>query len=63
MRLLVEFSEDDFNQFDASYSKVSQWAKRHDKAVTVNYVAPEVGRLEKELELVSAWFERVRKYK
>lgn len=63
VRLLVKFSQDDFDQFDASYSKVSQWAKRHDKAVTVNYVAPEVGRLEKELELVSAWFERVRKYK
>ena len=57
------FSNDDEKEFQASYSRVSQWAKRHDKSVLVNYVAPEPQTLEKELDLVDSWFKRVRGYK
>ena len=63
VKALARFSSSDHLEFDASYSRVSKWAKRHDKSALVNYVAPEVTELEKELEKVDAWFKRVRGYK
>ena len=63
VKLLARFSEEDDRMFQASYSRVSQWAKRHDKSGMVNYVAPEIGRLEEELDLVAGWFKRVKGYK
>ena len=63
VKVLARFSDIDYKEFDASYSRVSQWAKRHDKSAIVNYVAPEVSALEAELELVAAWFKRVKGYK
>lgn len=45
------------------YTRVSQWAKRHDKSGNVNYVAPEVSTLEEELSLIDRWFKRVKGYK
>ena len=63
VKVLARFSADDEQEFQASYSRVSQWAKRHDKSVTVNYVAPEVGELESELNSVDAWFKQVKSYK
>ena len=63
VRGLVQFSNKDNREFQASYSRISQWAKRHDKSGKVNYVAPEVSKLESELNLVRDWFERVRRYK
>jgi len=63
VKVLVRFSDTDEREFQASYSRVSEWAKRHDKSGLVNYVAPTVGMLENELNLVRDWFNRVRKYK
>jgi len=63
VKVLARFSNDDEQEFQASYSRVSQWAKRHDKSVLVNYVAPEIEALEKELNLVDSWFRRVKGYK
>lgn len=63
VKVLARFSDNDEKEFQASYSRVSQWAKRHDKAVIVNYVAPEIDSLEAELELIDAWFKRVKGYK
>ncbi|MBI2569766.1 MAG: hypothetical protein HYV63_22410 [Candidatus Schekmanbacteria bacterium] len=63
VKILARFSNDDEKEFQASYSRVSQWAKRHDKSVLVNYVAPEVDALEMELNLVDSWFKRIRGYK
>jgi hypothetical protein len=63
VKILARFSEEDRREFDASYSRVSQWAKRHDKGGMVNYVAPEVDQLEEELGRVDAWFKRVKGYK
>ena len=63
VRVLAQFSNEDNREFQASYGRISQWAKRHDKSGKVNYVAPEVSKLESELNLVSGWFERVRRYK
>lgn len=63
VRILPRFSDDDNNEFQASYSRVSQWARRHDKSDKVNYVAPEANALEQELELVDRWYKRVKGYK
>ena len=63
VKVLARFSDADHKEFEASYSRVSRWAKRHGKSALVNYVAPEVGDLEAELELVNSWFKRVRGYK
>jgi hypothetical protein len=63
VKVLARLSNDDEQEFQASYSRVSQWAKRHDKSVLVNYVAPEIEALEEELNLVDSWFKRVKGYK
>ena len=63
VKTLARFSGEDEKDFQASYSRVTQWAKRHDKSVRVNYSAPGVDALEKELCLVAGWFERVKRYK
>lgn len=63
VRILTRFNEGDEGEFQASYSRISQWAKRHDKSVKVNYVAPEIGILEEELKRVEQWFKRVKGYK
>ena len=52
VKILARFSENDRTEFEASYSRVSQWAKRHDKSALVNYVAPKSSDLEAELGLV-----------
>jgi hypothetical protein len=62
-KVLARFSETDHAEFEASYARVSQWAKRHDKSVLVNYVAPDVAVLEAELAQVDQWCKRVRGYK
>jgi hypothetical protein len=63
VKVLARFSDDDHREFDGSYSRASQWAKRHDKSATVNYVSPDVDTLDLELRLVDVWFKRVRGYK
>jgi len=63
VKVLARFSDADHREFDASYSRASLWAKRHDKSVAVNYVAPEVSDLETELALIGGWFKRVKGYK
>jgi ABC-type dipeptide/oligopeptide/nickel transport system ATPase subunit len=63
VKILVHFTEADYNEFEASYSRISQWARRHDKSVMINYVAPEVNDLEAELEKVDIWYRRVKRYK
>ena len=63
VKVMARFSDFDHTEFEASYSRVSQWAKRHDKSALVNYVAPNVADLETELGNVSAWFKRVKGYK
>ena len=63
VKAIARFSDSDYAEFEASYSRVSKWAKRHDKSALVNYVAPDVTELEKELNTVAAWFKRVKGYK
>lgn len=63
VKLLVHFSATDEREFQASYGRVSQWAKRHDKSGLVNYVPPTVDTLQEELDHVDQWFKRVKAYK
>ena len=63
VKVLGEFTNEDYIQFNDSYGRVSRWTKRHDKSAHLNYVAPELTELEEELGLVDQWFKRVRSYK
>jgi hypothetical protein len=63
VKILVRFSDADDREFQASYNRVSQWAKRHDKSGMVNYVAPEISTLDEELKRVEDWSRRVKRYK
>ena len=61
--MMARFTDTDDTEFQASYSRVSQWAKRHDKSPLVNYVAPDIADLDTELTLIDTWFRRVKGYK
>lgn len=61
-RLLVHVSEEDNRTFQASYSRVSVWARRHDKSPATNHTAPELDELTTELQTFEEWCRRVRKY-
>lgn len=63
VKILARFSDDDHREFEGSYGRASQWAKRHDKSAAVNYVAPDIDKLDEELRLVDSWFKRVKGYK
>ena len=63
VKVMVRFSDSDHAKFKASYSLVSQWAKRHDKSALVNYVTPEIADLKTEFGNVKTWFKRVKGYK
>jgi energy-coupling factor transporter ATP-binding protein EcfA2 len=62
-KILVRFTETDDREFQASYSRISQWTKRHDKSRLVNYVAPKAAILDEELKSVEQWYKRVKGYK
>jgi energy-coupling factor transporter ATP-binding protein EcfA2 len=63
VKVLAHFTNDDDREFQVSYSRISQWAKRHDKSVKINYVAPEISALDQELTRVTTWFKRIKTYK
>ena len=63
VKVMARFSDVDHAEFEASYSRVSRWAKRHDKSALLNYVAPDVADLKTELGNVDTWFKRVKRYK
>lgn len=63
VKIIARFSATDHEEFNASYDRVSQWTKRHDKSPLVNYVPPKVECLKEELQKVEGWFKRIKKYK
>ncbi len=63
VKVLTRFTGADEAEFQASYSRVSKWAKRHDKSGMANYVPPTPDALEDELRLVDNWFKRVKQYR
>ena len=62
-KLLVRIDSEDNKQFQESYSRISRWVRRHDKSSATNYVSPEFCEMSNELDLVKAWFNRIRKYR
>lgn len=62
-RLLAKITDQDNDELQQSYRRISGWAPRHDKDPDTNFVAPEPEILDQELELVKAWYARVRKYR
>jgi hypothetical protein len=54
LRLIAKISEVDNQDFQDGYGHHSKWARRHEKAPRTNYVAPEPGELEIELNRLLA---------
>lgn len=63
MKVVREITAEDETEFQASYSRCSKWAPRHDNHAELNYVAPEVEDLQKEIDLVDNWLKRIKKYR
>ncbi|MGI9092185.1 MAG: AAA family ATPase [Mycobacteriales bacterium] len=61
-RLLATITPDDDKDFQAGYSRASEWALRHDQAPETNFIAPEPDDLEEELDRLDNWLKRVKKY-
>jgi energy-coupling factor transporter ATP-binding protein EcfA2 len=61
-RLLAGITEDDDKDFQEGYSSTSKWARRHDKAPIINYVAPEPPDLQNELDRLIVWQRRLKGY-
>ena len=62
VRILAQITKDDYQEFDASYSAVSTWARRHDKSEEFSYVAPEPEEMEYELNRLAEWYARIKGY-
>lgn len=61
-RIIAEITTDDNQDLQDGYGATSRWGRRHDKAVETNYVAPEPADLEHELERLTDWRKRVKRY-
>lgn len=53
---------DVLSEFQESYGKCSQWARRHNKSAEISCVAPGPEELESELKLAREWLKRVKTY-
>ncbi|WP_314273465.1 AAA family ATPase [Actinomyces naeslundii] len=62
VRILAQITDDDYQDFDASYSAVSTWARRHDKSEEFSYVAPDPEEMEYELNRLAEWYARIKGY-
>ena len=62
VRVLAQITDDDYQDFDASYSAVSTWARRHDKSEEFSYVAPDPEEMEYELNRLAEWYARIKGY-
>jgi energy-coupling factor transporter ATP-binding protein EcfA2 len=62
-KMLVGISEQDNNDYQSGYAKVSEWAVRHDQAPETNFVAPEPDELAAELVRFRDWVKRIKAYK
>jgi hypothetical protein len=62
-RILAAITEQDNDDFQVGYSRCSEWARRHDKDPSMNFVAPEHADMEAELERFRKWFKRIKGYR
>lgn len=62
-RMLAKITEEDDKDFQAGYSEVSKWARRHDKSEEISYTAPNTEELQAELDRAVSWRKRMVSYK
>jgi hypothetical protein len=63
LKVISRVTDEDEQQFQKSYSKVSGWARRHDKSPSKNPVPPDLAELEAELTVVREFQKRIKTYK
>ncbi len=62
LKVIARITMEDDQQFQASYARVSEWALRHDKSPSRNYVAPEPEVLAAELAVIREFSKRIKGY-
>lgn len=62
-RIFAAITQQDDDDFQAGYGRCSEWARRHDKAPDINYVAPEPDEMEAELQRFRDWLGRIKGYR
>jgi hypothetical protein len=62
-RLVAKVTAADDQDLQEGYGATSKWARRHDKAVETNYVAPQTAEPEGELTRIIQWQKRVKGYR
>ncbi|WP_205881499.1 hypothetical protein [Leucobacter coleopterorum] len=62
LKILPKFSQVDHDEYQAAYTQISGWATRHDNAPDENYVPPTIDEVEREVQWLKAWHDRVKRY-
>lgn len=62
LKILPRFSQDDHDEFQAAYSRLSGWASRHDNAPEENFVPPGVDEIAEVVDWFRTWHNRVKRY-
>jgi energy-coupling factor transporter ATP-binding protein EcfA2 len=62
LKVLVRITEQDNSDFQEGYSKVTEWAPRHDQSEDKSTVPPTTDELDAELKRAQAWFDQVKGY-
>lgn len=63
LKVVGRVTGDDVKAYDDSYSRISGWAARHDQHLELNYTPPSVQDLTTEVDVLDAWFKKVRGYR
>jgi len=59
VRTLVLFSAEDNRELQHGYGRATEGGESHDESSVINSPAPELGELERDLELLEAWHKRI----
>jgi energy-coupling factor transporter ATP-binding protein EcfA2 len=62
LRIIGRVSSNDVETYDNSYSRISAWAARHDPHPELNYTPPSIKTLTAEIDVLSTWLKKVKKY-
>jgi len=62
LRVVGRVTPDDVKSYDDSYSRISEWAARHDPHPELNYTPPSIEALETEIIVLDTWLKNVKKY-
>ncbi len=63
IRLLASITEEDNEEFQREYRKVSTWARRHDNVDELNANPPKFEDMDQALACAEAWYKRIKNYK